>query len=46
MMNLNQLELNFSDQDVLRNYSLKLAQNLKRKIIELMLNQFQLQTKN
>jgi hypothetical protein len=46
MVNLNQFELNFSDQDVLRNYSLKLAQNLKRKIIELMLNQLQLQTKN
>jgi hypothetical protein len=29
MMNLNQFELNFSDQDVLRNYSLKLAQNFK-----------------
>jgi hypothetical protein len=46
MVNLNQFELYISDQDVLRNYSLKLAQNLKRKIIELMLNQFQLQTKN
>ena len=29
MVNLNQFELYFSDKDVLRNYSLKLAQNLK-----------------